>query len=315
MEQPLVSIIVVSHNHRNFIQEAIESVVNQTYTNTELLIVDDGSTDGTDDIIRQLENSGLPIQDTLLLEDNIGYCSAFNQVYSRSEGKYIIDLSGDDVLLPDRVKSGVAALQSNHAGVDFCDAFYIDQHSEIIGTHYLRDSKGELKQQVKDGDVFTEILKRYFICTPTMFFDREVLDHLGGYDETLYYEDFDLWVRSARVYNYHYTDRILVKKRVLQKSMSKSQYSSESNMLPTTLRVCEKAFKLCKHPEEYRALVSRIRYEMRQSLITGNYQVAEGFNKLLKATKKGGFEPSFWGWLIAKEPNLQFLTRFMGKAR
>jgi len=314
MSLPLVSIIVVSHNHGDFVTEAIESALSQTYGNKEVLVVDDGSTDHTPKVIAGLLEQGMPIK-TLMLNENIGYCRAFNQAFSKSKGNYVVDLAADDVLLPERLTAGVKALLKSGAGVDFCDAYYINRQSEITGTHYHRNAQGVLKTPVKAGDVFAEVLQRYYICTPSMLIRRDVLTRLGGYDEELYYEDFDFWVRSSRFYQYHFTDRILVKKRVLDKSMSKGQYLPGSKMLSSTLKVCRKAYSLCQTANDFKALAVRLRYEIRQSIIVGNYQVASGLNQLLQQVKQKSPEPYLWSLIIFLKPNLRFLTRYIGKAR
>ena len=243
MSQPLVTIICICHNHLGYLWEALESVRNQSYDNIQMIAVDDGSTDGSQDLLRkwQLQHSSLEL---LLLPKNIGYCAAFNKGYRLAQGEFIIDLSADDLLMSDRVKVGVKALTSSEAGINFCDAYYIDSQSRQIRSHYHRDKQGKLLHPVPDGDLYRELLRRYFICAPTMMIKNEVLQALGGYDESLYYEDFDFWVRSSRSYLYKFTDKILVKKRVLPNSMSKSQYTPNSPMLESTARVCEKAYQL-----------------------------------------------------------------------
>lgn len=314
MNLPLVSILIISHNQADFIRESVESAINQTYPNTEVLIVDDGSTDNTTQVIQNMQDQGMQCK-TILLDKSIGYCKAFNLGFENSKGAFIIDLAADDVLLPERVMFGVKALSASEAGINFCDAYYIDENSRIRGTHYRRNSRGKIAEKIKYGDVFIEVLKRYYICTPTMFIDRKVLNHLGGYDEDLYYEDFDFWIRSSRSYQYHFTDEVLVKKRVLKNSMSKSQYLPNSQMLPTTLRVCQKAYDLCDNPREYQALATRLRYEIRQALISSNHQVATGLNNILSTIESCHLEASIWNWLIARNWDLSFLTRFAGRAR
>ncbi len=311
MKQPLVSIIIVSHNQGDFVQDAIDSALNQTYPNIELLIIDDGSKDQTQQLIKAVSADCKSI----LIAESIGYCKAFNRGFSESNGRYIIDLSGDDILMPSRVEEGVNSLQSSGAGVDFCDAYYIDRQGSVMGTHYNRDSSGQLLDKVASGNIFTDILERYFICTPTMMVDRQVLNVLGGYDESLYYEDFDFWVRSARDFQYCFTDRLLVKKRVHSLSMSKFQYLPNSKMLDSTLRVCEKAFELCRSPEELESLAVRLKYELRQAIISNNYEPAKGLYELLCEVKPESLLLPVWSLLISLGWDFSFLTRFLGRAR
>jgi len=314
MNQPLVTILVVCHNQSKFIGEALESCFLQTYNELEIIIVDDASTDGSREIIDDFESNGHCIKKMLLSEPR-GYCKAFNLGLSQAKGEYIIDLAGDDILLPTRVAEGIASLENGLWGVNFCDAYYINEASRITGTHYRRDTTGQLLENVPQGNVFAQVLERYFICTPTMMISREVLDHLGGYDEALYYEDFDFWVRSSRLYTYSFINRVLVKKRVLKNSMSKSQYLPGSKMLPSTLKVCQKAFDLCQSKEEYQSLFVRVRYELRQAVLSNNYSIANELHNLLGKFGTESLEYRAWAWLLSYRWNFSFVTSLMGRAR
>ena len=311
MSHPLVSIIVVSHNQGDFVREAIISALNQTYPNIEVVVVDDGSQDHTPSEIESF-SKGLK---KIIFPQSIGYCKAFNFGLAEAKGRYIIDLSADDILLPTRVAQGIDALTASGAGVDFCDAYYINSEGDITGTHYKRDSQNRLLDNVASGQVFRQVLERYFICTPTMMISREVLDNLQGYDESLYYEDFDFWVRSSRYFSYHFTDQLLVKKRVHPRSMSKSQYLPHSKMLDSTLKVCQKAARLCRSPKDYESLAIRLRYELRQAIISNNYSTARGLHQLLKQLRPNSISSQMWSALISLEWDFSFLTHFMGRAR
>jgi len=314
MNQPLVSIIIVSHNQGDFIAEAIGSAMDQTYSNLEIVVVDDCSGDHTVDEVEKIASTLARLKKLFLSQPN-GFCRAFNKGLALSQGRFVIDLAGDDVLMPERVEQGVSSLLTSGAGVDFCDAYYIDEHSRISGTHYQRDAQNRLREHVPDGYIFSELLERYFICTPAMMIDRQVLEALGGYDDSLYYEDFDFWVRSSRYFRYHFTDKLLVKKRVHEKSMSKSQYLPDSRMLETTLEVCRKALGLCQTCGELKSLGVRLRYELRQAIISNNYPVARELHKLMGKVPGGSLESRIWAWLISKDWDFSFLTHFMRKAR
>ena len=312
MSNPLVSIICICHNQADYLKEALESVRVQSYQPIQLIVVDDGSTDGSVELLRDWQRSHLTAE-VLLLPKSVGYCKAFNRGWRLSRGEYIIDLSADDVLLPERVQLGVKALQSSPHGVNFCDAAYIDSRSQLLGTHYSRDSRGGLLSRVPQGFIYRELLRKYFICTPTMMIKREVLEHLEGYDEALYYEDFDFWVRSSRNYSYVFTDKILVHKRVHARSMSKSQYTPNSKMLESTAVVVGKAYQLNRSWDEHEALAERIRYELRQAVVCNQYAVAEKMLQVLKKIAKDSWDYKLWKWIIARKWNISVLSRFIRK--
>lgn len=268
----------------------MESVWAQTYQDIELVVVDDGSTDGSAQQIRKLLEERPEIQ---FFENELsaGNCRAFNQGLKLCKGKYIIDLAADDVLLPQRVEEGVKIMEAagEKFGVHFSDAIYIDVAGKELRRHYRRNSNGGLAEMVPQGWVYADVLQRYFICTPTMMMRRSVLDTLGGYDEALAYEDFDFWVRSARHWQYCFTDQVLVKKRVVPGSWSSRQYERESRQLESTLKVCYKAKELNQSALEDRALSRRLAYEIRQAIRSRNFEIALEILNLKKE-----IDPGFW---------------------
>lgn len=257
---PRVTVVCVCFQHSRFIREALQSVADQTYPEVELIVVDDGSTDGSAAIIRAWA-ANHPGVKLVLKPENRGYCAAFNSGWRLGTGDFFIDLAGDDILLPNRIAKGIAAFtETSKPGIQFTDACYISASGTILSTHSDRFPSG----QVPQGNVFTEVVRRYFICSPTMMMSRAVLEHLQGYDETLQYEDFDLWVRGARVFPFYYLPDVLVKKRVLAGSLSAQQFRGEAEHNRTTYRVCEKALALAETLTEKNAVRYRVLYEARQ---------------------------------------------------
>jgi len=277
-EEPLVSVICISFNHSRFVREALDSVVDQTYPRVELIVVDDASTDDSAAVIKDWI-AAHPQTRFLPLHLNGGNCRAFNTGLREAKGKYVIDLSADDVLMPDRITKGVALLESRpEAGVQFSDAELIDSAGRHLGFHSDRFPHGTVPQ----GKIFSELLARYFINSPTMMMRKELLDSLGGYDESLAYEDFDFWIRSAKRTEYTYLPEALVRRRTLPLSMGKQQYTLRSRQARSTLIVCRKALTLCSDALEFRGLRTRIAYEMRQALRVGNFSLAWDYFRLLR---------------------------------
>lgn len=270
MKNPLVTVIVLCYNQASFVEDAILSVYQQTYPNIELIIVDDASTDGSSTIIQKLSQTYSFRY--ICNSRNKGNCVAFNQALRLARGEYMIDLAADDILLPSRIQTGVDAfaLLPDSYGVHFTDVELIDQHNKRVGTQYKRNKDGHLAEAVPEGWIFRHLVERYFICTPSMMIKKIVFDDLDGYDETLAYEDFDFWIRSSRKYQYSFSDKILVRKRVLKGSLSGRQKKIFNPHLHSTKRVCDKIFQLCETPEEYSALIARISYEMKWALFTLN---------------------------------------------
>ncbi|MBT1690848.1 glycosyltransferase [Dawidia soli] len=263
MQGARVSVICLCYNHARFVGEAIDSVLQQTYDNVELIVVDDASQDDSVAVIREKLRS-LPEARFIPLQENTGNCRAFNQGLAHATGDYIIDLAADDVLLPGRVAEGVKALQTHGVtyGLSFTDAEWIDDAGNLLHLHSQRFPHDKVQQ----GDVYLPLITRYFICSPSMMFTRLLIDSLGGYDESLSYEDFDLWMRGARAFRFCYTPQVLVRKRVVRGSLAKKQFTRKDRQRYSTYRVCEKILEMNRTRAEQRALHQRIGYEMKQCL-------------------------------------------------
>jgi len=310
--KPLVSVICISYNHAPYIKEALESLFNQTYSNVEIIIADDASSDSSQDVIKELIAENTEIQ-TIFHKSNCGYTSTFNRAFGKAKGKYLVDFALDDIMLPDFIEKSVERLEKvgEALGVSFSNANYINANSENIGDHNEILRKKDLIDEIPQGDIFEMTLKRYFICTPTMVIRKSVLDKLEGYDETLAYEDFDFWVRSSRFVGYTYIDEILVSKRKLTNSMSVQQYNHIHNLqLLSTLTVCKKALHLCKTRSEHKALAERVNFELRHCLTSGAFEIAQGFLEILKSLKDNTLRLFVYKTLLVLKLDYRYLNKF-----
>lgn len=267
MSNPLVTVICLCYNQARFVEESIQSILNQTYSNIQLIVVDNASTDNSVEIINQTIKDQNHIH-FIRNETNLGNCKAFNIALNKAEGEYIIDLAADDILLSGRIEQGINTFQNNSDdyGVNFTDAEIIDEKGDHLRYHYQRNKSGLLDIEVPQGDLFKVLIKRYIICSPTIMVRSKVYKELSGYDETLAYEDFDFWIRSSRNWKYCFTNTVLVKKRNVKNSMSSKQYVKGSKQMYSTYVVCKKAFQLCRNKAEFRALQQRLIYELKYAL-------------------------------------------------
>lgn len=280
--KPWVSVICTSYNHEAFVEQALQSVVDQDYPNVELIVIDNGSTDGSAERIDRFVQQHPAIR-FIKNPTNVGLNRAFNKGLALARGRYVIDLAADDVLLPNRITRQADFFErlAGPYAVVFSNAVYIDEHGRQTALHYAVDASGRTHHKVPSGDVFRHVLHSYFICTPTMMMRRDVLNELGGYDETLAYEDFDFWVRSSRLYHYAYLDEVLTYKRRLPNSLSAQVVLPNNQLLASSLTVCYKAFDRCQTPDEYRALAGRIRSFIRKAFYAEQFDLALQFGKLL----------------------------------
>lgn len=280
---PLVSVIGVCFNHERFVLEALESVRSQSYPHIELIIIDDGSTDGSVSKIKEWVNKN-PDAHFIDLKTNHGYCKAFNKALAQAKGDFIIDFATDDVLGQKKIELQVNYFLSldKDYGIVFTDAEYVNANGNYLRDHFSYLKKKQLIKEVPQGDVYQAVLSNYFIPSPTMMIRKEVFNTIGGYDESLVYEDFDFWVRSSRLYKYGFLNEKLMKIRRNTQSMSSRWYKKGDAQLMSTYQVCVKAKKLNRTIEDWEAWAKRVKYELRQSVFSENYPEANLFFALLQ---------------------------------
>ncbi|CAG5069509.1 hypothetical protein DYBT9623_02245 [Dyadobacter sp. CECT 9623] len=243
----------------------------------------------------------------------ISACAArFNQGLRVAEGKYVIDLSGDDIMLADRIAKQVTAFEalSEEYAVLFSNAIYIDKSGHELNYHYPVDEWGRALMPVPSGDVYKKVLENYFICTPTMMMRREALHLLGGYDEDLLFEDFDFWIRSAVRFKYQYQDEVLTKKRLLPASLSSLVYQKNSGLLNSYYAVCNKAYDLNRDQQEFDLLAARIRTFIRKCLYAQEFELAMRFRRLLNYIENPGWQTEVIILLCRLHLPVNFAYRF-----
>lgn len=169
MDKPLVSIIINNYNYQRFLHEAIDSALSQTYINTEVIVVDDGSTDNSQETIRNYTNKIIPV-----LKENGGQASALNAGFLASHGEIVIFLDADDYLFPDTVEQVVAAWNPSVAKVHY--------YLEVVDN--LGNPKGIYpppERPLDSGNVWPILLNRGRYGTPVTSgnaFSRTVLDKI-----------------------------------------------------------------------------------------------------------------------------------------
>src|SRR5690606_23089064 len=210
MNSPLVSIICTCYNYEKYIIEALDSVLSQSYRFIELIIIDNGSDDYSVKLIQNwLKADSSTIKPRLIIHpETINYCQSFNQGLKKAKGKYLIDLSGDDVLLPNHVAQAVKSLERKKEAVYFYNALLVAENSISYKTFYPVNKEGSLLNEVASGDIYEHVVRKNFLCAPTMVFHTEILNYEGGYDEELSYEDFDIIVRLSRKYSFVFNEYI-----------------------------------------------------------------------------------------------------------
>jgi glycosyltransferase involved in cell wall biosynthesis len=264
-DNPLVTIICLSYNHERFVVETLNSVVNQNYSPIELIIVDDCSLDTTKTIIEDWLLSHPEVQ-FIANEINLGNTKSFNNALKITKGDYIIDLAADDLLVPNGISMQVNAFKNSsfkNLGIVYGNAEIINENSSFNSYYFPVDANGNVITKRKTGDIYASVLSTGdSICSVSTLIKKTVFDFLGGYDETLGYEDLDSWIRASRVYEFDFIDAVLIKKRIVSNSLGTNFFKKNNKINFSTYKILRKALKLNRSKNEDLALQKRVHYEI-----------------------------------------------------
>lgn len=199
--KPTVSIIIPTYNRRQSIGRSIKSVLNQTYRDFELIIVDDGSTDGTREIVAGFNDSRIRY---IRHDKNRGEAAARNTGIKVARGEYIASHDSDDEWLPEKLAKQVRAFEncSPEIGVVYT-AFWKEENGKETYIPFAWVNK-------KEGNIHQELLRGNFIGSPVTLIKRECFEKVGMFDEGMFHlVDWELWLRISKYYHFKYIDEPL----------------------------------------------------------------------------------------------------------
>lgn len=184
---PLVSIILPAYNCEKFIRKTIHSLINQTYSNFELLVINDGSTDATTSIIQSFKDTRIQL---IQNEKNKGLIYTLNKGIELSKGKYIARIDADDICLPERLQKQVNWLEENtQIAIVATQILLIDEQDEATG-NWLLDMQNTTANQIKKA-----MLWQNCIAHPTVLFRSEIIKKYQYSNNQKHSEDYDLWLQ------------------------------------------------------------------------------------------------------------------------
>lgn len=187
--QPLVSVIMTVYNGEKFLREAVHSILNQSYGNLELIVIDDGSTDGTPAILESFSDARVKISRN---PSNLGVPASVNRGLAETKGAFIVRHDADDVSLPERFGQQVAFLNTHPSiGLVSTDYWLIDDQNRILDFIRLPGENSTLQERLQKGNLF---------ASGSVMVRREIWEGVGGFrDAFLTSHDYDLWLRIAEV--------------------------------------------------------------------------------------------------------------------
>lgn len=234
----LVSVIVPCYNHEKYIEECILSIINQTYKNIEIIVIDDGSTDNSSVILKELS---LKYSFYFEIQENQGVSRTLNKCLSYTNSDLVVAISSDDMLMPNAINDFLLKYieLEGKFSVIFGDSFLIDNTSKIIQVNQARNIAKENEDLVFSTFVdffkyhrkellnskyigsYQSLLEGNYISVGIMF-NKHVLLDVGAWNENLKLEDYELWLKMSKVFKIEYTNTIVSKYRFHDQNSYKS---------------------------------------------------------------------------------------------
>lgn len=237
---PKITVIALCYNHERFLKASLESIRAQTYTDYELIVVDDYSSDNSPAIIVEWIEANCPAARLILHKKNVGICKSLNEALAMAQGEYLSILAADDLWEATKLEKHVAALDSLGPAyaVVYSDALQIDEDGRLLPLKFMLRHRRD--GSVPQGDVFLCLADRNFIPSMAATIRREAILAVGGYDERLCYEDWDIWLRLAAKWRFAFIPDTLAQYRVVQTSLARKLIQSSIQRSLTHTLIGEK---------------------------------------------------------------------------
>ncbi len=199
---PKVSVILPVYNGEDFLKEAIESILSQTFTDFEFIIIDDGSTDGTSAILKDYQK----IDNRIIVHqyDHRGLIQTLNEGCRLAHGDYIARMDADDISMPERLEKQVNYLEKNpDIGVLGCGVKIIDSRGKEIKIIRFPKEHGVLKWRLCFYNALT-------FAHPAVIMRRTLIEEVGGYNsEAIHSEDYELWRQLSKLTRFSNLQEVL----------------------------------------------------------------------------------------------------------
>lgn len=224
----LVTVIALCYNHEKYVLECLDSIRRQTFTEYEMIVVDDCSSDNSREVIRNWIKKN-EIKCTFIENvQNLGICKTLNIALGSSSGEYICMIATDDVWHPNRIETQLAYMRGlpKEVAVVFSDVDQIDESGQLLPKTFLEAQLAGVAPP--SGRVLSSLLTKNFVHPLASMIRRSAINHVGGYDEQQVVEDYDMWLRLAEKFHFEFLPGRLASYRIVQSSMTRTLFSSPS---------------------------------------------------------------------------------------
>jgi glycosyltransferase involved in cell wall biosynthesis len=224
---PLVSVVMSVYNGEKYISEAIESILNQTFSDFEFIIINDGSTDGTSAILHRCEQVDSRLR--VYHQEHCGLIASLNRGCRLAQGNYIARMDADDVSMPERLTRQVHYMKA-HPGIGVLGTWieYIDEN----GTQ-----RANWRMPTVPALIGWSLFFGTCLAHPSVLMRRDVIERLDFYcPEALYAEDYDLWTRVSIVSRIANVPDILLQRRVWQDSVCSRHFQAQEQNVVRIMR-------------------------------------------------------------------------------
>ena len=216
---PLISIILPVYNAQDYLYEAINSIISQTFTNFELLAINDGSTDGSINILKSFQDKRIRILNN---DSNLGLIYSLNRGIHEAKGEFIARMDADDIADPNRLK-----IQLNYL-FQHPDTIVVGTNMELINES--GNSIGFREYPERHSDIIATLMNHSPFCHPSVMFKKSVVLEVGGYREAFKAcEDYDLWLRLRDKGQFANIQENLLKYRIHSEQVTQRNLSLQHN--------------------------------------------------------------------------------------
>jgi len=291
---PLVSILATCYNHERFVRECLDSIKEQNYPNLQLIITDDCSKDSSLTLIQEWIRAN-PSLDVLFVQNkkNLGLCKVLNNSLSIAKGRYITLIATDDIWEAHKTSAQVRLMESlpEKTGVVYSDAYQINENSSLLPKRFIETWR--TFDQMPEGYLHEILWDGNFIPAMTTMIRRSVFEKVGYFDEKLFYEDWDMWLRISKCYDFVYYQKPTAKYRIVRTSISKA--SADKMKIADEIMFS----KYLLHRQVPRRLLNKaFNYTVRRAF-RQKEAAREGGRKLLNAALSRYKSPRlFYAWLL-----------------